>query len=345
MGLSLGEIAVRYGCELNGDPETRVDHVATLNGATADSISFLANSAYRSQLEETAAAAVILQADDADACPGSSLVSDNPYLVYAHVAAELHPPAALVPGVHPSASVAGDSTVPVSCEISPGVVVESGVVLGERVFVGPNSVVGRGSSIGDDTRVMAGVIIYHDVRIGLRGIFHGGVIIGADGFGIARDHSGTWAKVPQLGSVIIGDDVEIGASTTVDRGAIEDTVISNCVKLDNHIQVAHNVFIGEHTVIAALTGISGSVKIGARCHIGGHSGFAGHIEIADDIMITAGTPVLSSLTRAGAYGGVATSADDIRKWRKNAARFSQLDDMARRLRKLEKLVDKDSSNK
>ena len=336
MGLSLGEIAGRYGCELHGDPDIEVNHVATLSGANDQSISFLANSAYRSQLDTTSAAAVIVGPDDLEACPAAALLSPNPYLVYAHIANDLHPPRPLEPGIDPSARVADGCTIPESCQVAPGAVVESGVVLGERVFIGPNVVVGRDSTLGDDTRVMSGVILYHGVRIGQRCIFHGGVVIGADGFGIAPDGTGAWTKVPQIGSVLIGDDVEIGANTTIDRGAIEDTVIHEGVKLDNHIQVAHNVSIGAHTVIAALTGISGSVKIGARCHIGGHAGFAGHIEVTDDVIITAGTPVIGSIKRPGAYGGVATSADDIRSWRKNAARFGQLDKMARRLHALEK---------
>jgi len=169
-------------------------------------------------------------------------------------------------------------------------------------------------------------------------------VIGADGFGIAKDESGAWIKVPQLGAVIIGDDVEIGANTAIDRGAIENTVIGNGVRLDNLIQVGHNVSIGADTAIAGLTGIAGSARIGARCIIGGHAGVAGHIEIVDDVVVTGGTPVLSSLKKPGYYGGVATSADDIRKWRRNAARFSQLDEMARRLRKLEKQIEKSTGD-
>lgn len=341
MSMSLGDIAVKYGCELHGDPSQQVTHVATLSGAGGEAIAFLANSAYRSQLATTKARAVILAADDAADCPVATLVTPNPYVVYAHVALELHPDFALRAGIDPAATVDADSNIPSSCQIAPGAVVEAGVRLGERVYVGPNAVVGRGTRIGDDTRLMAGVITYADVTIGHRCLLHSGVVVGADGFGIALDASRAWVKVPQLGSVRIGNDVEIGANTTVDRGAIDDTVIHNGVKLDNHIQVAHNCIIGEHTVIAALVGISGSTTIGARCSIGGHTGFAGHMEICDDVFITAGTAVLSSITKPGYYaGGIATAADDIRKWRKNAARFSQLDEMARRLRALEKRVER-----
>lgn len=338
MGLSLGDIAGRYDCELRGDPDIVVHHVATLKRAERGSIAFLANAVYRSQLETTRADAVIVGPEDADSCPSAALVTPNPYLVYARVATELHPTVNFMPGISSAATVAETASVPKSCHIASGAVIEDGVSLGERVYIGANSVVGGDSGVGDDTSIHAGVVLYPGVRIGERCIVHSGVVIGADGFGIAKDATHAWVKVPQIGSVKIGDDVEIGANTAIDRGAIEDTVIGNGVRLDNLIQVGHNVSIGEHTAIAGLTGIAGSATIGARCIIGGHSGVAGHIEIADDVVVTGGTPVLSSLRKPGYYGGVATSADDIRKWRKNAARFSQLDDMARRLRKLEKKV-------
>jgi len=338
--MSLGEIADRHDCELQGDPELVVYHVATLKGADSRSIAFLANTVYRSQLENTEAGAVIVAPADVEACPVSALITPNPYLVYAQVAAELHPAEVFEPGISPAATIGGSSDVPDSCHIAAGAVIDEGVTLGERVYIGANSVIGRGSAVDDDTRVMAGVTVYPQVRIGCRCILHGGVVIGADGFGIAKDDSGAWIKVPQLGGVIIGDDVEIGANTAIDRGAIENTLIGNGVKLDNLIQVGHNVSIGVNTAIAGMTGIAGSATIGARCIIGGHAGVAGHIEIVDDVVVTGGTPVLSSLKKPGYYGGVATSADDIRKWRKNAARFSQLDEMARRLRKLEKRIEK-----
>ncbi|MBT8442012.1 MAG: UDP-3-O-(3-hydroxymyristoyl)glucosamine N-acyltransferase [Gammaproteobacteria bacterium] len=339
MNLSLGDIAGRFGCELRGDPDVEVSHVATLANANGGSVSFLANAAYRDQLAETRAAAVILGPDDVDACPAAALIAKNPYAVYAHVASELHPPPSLVAGVHSTASVARGATVPESCEVAPGAVVESGALLGERVYVGPNTFVGRGSRLGDDTRLMCNVSVYHGVRIGARCIIHSGAVIGADGFGIAQDSTG-WTKVPQIGGVDIGDDVEIGANTTVDRGAIDDTVIGNGAKLDNQIQIAHNVTIGEHTAMAALTGVSGSSSIGARCLIGGASIVAGHLSICDDVMLAAGTGVASAISEPGAYGGFPANVEDISRWRKNVIRYGQLDDMARRLRKLEKQLAK-----
>jgi UDP-3-O-[3-hydroxymyristoyl] glucosamine N-acyltransferase len=339
MSISLGEIAARYGCELRGDPDCRVSHVATLSGAGFEALSFLANKAYRQQLETTGAAAVILSADHVEACPTAALVSQNPYAVYARIAAELHPPFALVPGVDAMASVGEGCTIADSCQVAVGAVIEDGVVLGDRVSIGPNSVVGRGVHIGDDTQLMANVTVYHGVRIGSRCLLHSGVVIGADGFGIAQDESG-WTKVPQLGGVDIADDVEIGANTTIDRGAIDDTIICAGVKLDNHIQVAHNVTIGAHTAIAALVGISGSTTIGGGCMIGGASLIAGHISICDHVMLAAGTGVAGSIDKPGAYGGYPANADEIGRWRKNVVRFSQLDEMARRLRKLEKRLEK-----
>ena len=276
MSITLGEIAARYGCELRGDPDDHVSHVATLSGAGSESISFLANKAYRQQLETTRAAAVILSAEDVDACSTAALVTQNPYAVYARVATELHPPFALVPGVDALASVGQGCTIADTCQVAPGAVIEDGVTLGERVSIGPNCVVGRNTWMGDDTRLMANVTVYHGVSIGARCLLHSGTVVGADGFGIAQDESG-WTKVPQVGGVEIGDDVEIGANTTIDRGAIENTVINAGVKLDNQIQVAHNVTIGAHTAIAALVGISGSTSIGAGCMIGGASIIAGHI--------------------------------------------------------------------
>ena len=336
MGVSLGRLAVRYGCELRGDPDRLVERVATLAGADDRSLAFLANAAYRSQLASTRAAAVILSAADAANCPVDALVTGDPYVVYARVAAELHPGPRPEPGVHPSAVVGSECIVPASCEVGAGVVLGRRVILGEGVVLGPRTVVGDRVCIGADTRLVSGVTLGPDVRIGERCILHPGVVVGSDGFGFAREREGNYVKVPQLGSVRVGDDVEIGANTTIDRGAIDDTVIGNGVKLDNQIQVGHNVRIGEHTVVAAQTGISGSTTIGARCTIGGQAGFAGHIVVADDVVIGGGTSVTGSIRAAGVYAGGGTPADTLQRWRRNMARFGQLDELAKRLRDLEK---------
>ena len=336
MGVSLGRLAVRYGCELRGDPDRLVERVGTLASADEKSLAFLANAAYRSQLASTRAGVVILSAADAVNCPVDALVVGDPYVVYARVAAELHPLPPTEPGVHPSAIIGHESVVPTSCALGAGVVLGRDVVLGERVVLGARTVVGDRVRIGADTRLMPGVTLCAGVQIGARCLLHPGVVVGSDGFGFAREREGNYVKVPQLGSVQVGDDVEIGANTTIDRGAIDDTVISNGVKLDNQIQVGHNVRIGEHTVVAAQTGISGSTTIGARCTIGGQAGFAGHIVVADDVVIGGGTSVTGSIRSAGVYAGGGTPADTLQRWRRNMARFGQLDELAKRLRDVEK---------
>ncbi|MEO8223554.1 MAG: UDP-3-O-(3-hydroxymyristoyl)glucosamine N-acyltransferase [Gammaproteobacteria bacterium] len=336
MGVSLGLLAVRHGCELRGDPERIVERVATLAGADSRALAFLANPAYRSQLSTTRAGAVVLAPAEAAACPVDALVTREPYVVYARIAAELHPEPPAAPGIHPTAVVGQGSIVPGSCQLGPGVVLGSGVELGERVVLGARTVVGDGVRIAAGTTLMPGVTIYPRVRIGARCILHSGVVVGCDGFGFAPERGGGYVKVPQLGGVVLGDDVEIGANTTIDRGAIDDTVIGDGVKLDNQIQVGHNVRIGEHTVVASQVGISGSTSIGARCVVGGQAGFAGHIVVVDDVIIAGGTSVMGSIRAAGVYGGGGTPADQIQRWRRNVARFGQLDDMARRLRALEK---------
>ncbi len=334
MGMTLAALAVRHNCELRGDPDEVVDHVATLAGAGPRALAFLANPQYRAQLAGTRATAVVLARADAADCPVACLVSANPYLSYAEMAHELHPPAPLRPGVAEGAWIAPDARVGAGSQVEPGAVIGSGAVLGERVYVGAGVVLGAGCQVGDDTRLMARVTAYDGVRIGRRCLVHSGAVLGADGFGIARDGEGRCTKVPQLGSVVLGDDVEIGANTTIDRGAIEDTVIGDGVKLDNQIQIGHNAVIGPHTVMAACSGVAGSTRVGARCIIGADVAMAGHLTIADDTVIGGGARVASSIRQAGVYGGV-VPADEVRRWRRNAVRFGQLDDMAHRLQRLE----------
>ncbi len=344
MSLTVGDIAVRFGCELRGDPDQRVDRVASLQDASGSAIAFLANPAYQNILPETRAAAVILNPQYADSCPTTALVTGNPYLVYAQVAAKLHPAASIRPGVHASAAVGESSRLPDSCEVSAGAVIGADVVLGERVYVGPNAVIQDRSRIGDDTRLLAGAVLHHDVFVGARCIIHAACVIGSDGFGNAQDASGAWVKVPQLGRVVIGDDVEIGANCTIDRGAIGDTRINNGARLDNLIQIAHNVVIGEHTAIAAQVGIAGSTTVGARCMLGGQCGVNGHIAICDDVYLMGGTKVTNSIEKPGVYGGPPNTAEPVSVWRKNAVRYRQLNALARRLRRLEQVVEKQDSH-
>ena len=314
---SLGELAVRFALELRGDPDTRVSHVATLAQAAPGSLSFLADSRHRRELATTRASAVVLGPADAPACPVAALVTENPRLAFAHMAAVLHPEPEYAPGIHPTAVVATGVRVPASATVGALAVIEEDVELGERAWVGPGCIVQRGARVGAETRLVARVNLYPGVELGARCLVHAGAVIGADGFGFALDGS-RWVKIPQVGSVRIGDDVEIGANTTVDRGAIGDTVIGEGAKLDNQIQVGHNVSIGAHTAIAACTGISGSTKIGKRCMVGGMVGFAGHLTIADDVVITGCSLVSASIREPGSYSSGMPTVPT-RAWRRMVA--------------------------
>ncbi|MGB9429920.1 MAG: UDP-3-O-(3-hydroxymyristoyl)glucosamine N-acyltransferase [Gammaproteobacteria bacterium] len=334
MEYTLAELVERCGGRLRGEGGTRIRGVATIQHAGPGTITFLSNPHYRHYLSETRAAAIILAPADAEACPVPALVSDNPYLLYARVAGLLTPASPMRRGVDAGARVHSGAQVSPTAWVAPGAVVEEGAVISEGVSVGPNCVIMVGAQIAEQSRLVANVTLCHGVRIGKRTLIHPGAVIGADGFGIARDGE-RWVKVPQLGTVVIGDDVEIGANTTIDRGALEDTVIGNGVKLDNLIQIGHNARIGEHTVMAGCVGISGSAIIGRRCMFGGSSGTAGHLEVCDDVTVTAMTVVSHSIHEPGVYSG-SLPMDTAAHWRKNSARFRQLDELARRLIALEK---------
>jgi UDP-3-O-[3-hydroxymyristoyl] glucosamine N-acyltransferase len=250
MSVSLGELAVRFGCELRGDPDMRVERVATLASADACALSFLANPKYRQQLAQTHAAAVVLSADCVQDCRTAALVCENPYATYARIAGVLHPRPAAAPGVHPSAAVAPSARIDPSAHIGAFAVIGADVVVGPRVFIGPYCLLEEGVTLAEDSHLAGRVTLCRAVEIGARTMLQPGAVVGGDGFGFAKEH-GKWLKVPQVGTVRVGADVEIGANTTIDRGAIEDTVIEEGVKLDNQIQVGHNVRIGAHTAIAA----------------------------------------------------------------------------------------------
>ncbi len=332
MTTTLGALAVRFGCELKGDPAIEVDAVATLHNAAPRTVSFLANPKYRKHLATTRAAAVVLDPRLAQECPVAALLSPNPYALYARIATVLHPEPAFQAGMHPGASVDPAAVVDPSASIAAGAIIEREARIGARVRIGPGCVVMQGAAIGEDTRLTANVTLCRGVAIGARCLVHPGVVIGADGFGLASDRTG-WVKVPQVGAVRIGDDVEIGANTTIDRGAIDDTVIEDGVKLDNQIQIGHNVRVGAHTAIAGCTGVSGSTTIGKRCLIGGMVGFAGHLSVCDDVVITGRTFVNRSIAEKGTYSG-GLPMDEARRWRRNSARFRQLDELARRVNRL-----------
>ncbi len=336
MGLVLKALADALGAVLQGDDDTVIERVAPLETAGSGDLSFLANRRYAKHLDTTAASAVILAPEDQSLCPVACLVLDNPYLGYARAATLLYPPRSVSAGVHQTAWVSPNAVVPRSAAIGPHAVIEAYARLDEDVVIGAGCVIGEGSAIGSQSTLSANVTVCRDVRIGPRARIHPGVVIGADGFGIAND-AGVWVKVPQVGRVVIGADVEIGANTTIDRGALEDTVIGDGVKIDNQVQIGHNVRIGDHTAIAGCVGIAGSARIGARCTIGGGAGSSGHLEIGDDVHLTGATLVHSSITTPGIYSSGMVAQDNA-SWRKNTARLRRLDEMARRLRALEEQV-------
>ncbi len=335
--LTLGKLAELTGAQLQGDATVVIDGVCTLHDGRAGGISFLANPRYRKYLPDARASAVILAAEHRVECPVAVLVSDNPYATYARVAALLSPDPVPVPGVHPTAVVGLGCRIDAGASIGPLCVIEEGVDIAHGVAIGPGCVIGRGVRIGEDTRLVANVTLCHDVQLGSRCVLHPGVVIGSDGFGHANE-AGHWLKVPQLGSVRMGNDVEVGANTSIDRGALEDTVICDGVKLDNQIQVAHNVQIGAHTAVAGCVGISGSAKIGAYCMLAGGVGVVGHLEIADGTVVTGMSMVTKSITERGVYSS-GLAAMPSAQWNKIVTRLKRLDDMARRLQTLERKLD------
>jgi UDP-3-O-[3-hydroxymyristoyl] glucosamine N-acyltransferase len=332
----LADIVARFGGRVLGEPDTAVGQIATLENAATGQISFLASPKYRSQLGQTKASAVIVGEADAAATALPRIVCDNPYAYFARVSALLNPAPQFVPGIHPSA-VIGEGA-----EIAPDAHIAAYVVIGAGARIGANSVIMEGCSIGAGVVVGSGarlyprVVVYRGCVLGDRLIAHSGVVIGADGFGIAEDE-GRWIKIPQIGRVVVGRDVEIGANTTIDRGALDDTVIGDGVKLDNQIQVAHNVKIGAHTAIAGCVGIAGSTSIGRHCKIGGSAGILGHLTIADNVEISAFTLVGKSIREAGAYTGI-FPFDKNEEWRKNAAHLRHLDALADKIKMLQQEV-------
>lgn len=364
---TLGEIAERIGGgKVEGDASVLIEQVATLEHAVPRQISFLTHGKYRKQLSATKASAVILGHADADATTLPRIICDNPYAYFAHVSALLNPMAMPVPGIHSSAVVEATAQVASSASIA------AFVSIGKNTRIGEHCVIHAGCVIGDDVTLAAGsvlypqVVIYHNCVIGERVILHAGVVIGSDGFGIALEDgradslamkspacgeraiapppapdasgnavsAGRWLKIPQIGRVVIGNDVEIGANTTVDRGALDDTVIEEGVKLDNQIQVAHNVRIGAHTAIAGCVGIAGSAVIGRHCKIGGAAMILGHLKITDHVDISTGTLITKSIDKPGAYTGVYPFAAHV-DWLKNSARLRHLDELAEKLRRLD----------
>lgn len=329
----LSDIAAQLGGRVLGDGEVRIAQIATLEHAQSCHISFLTNSKYRAQLADTQAGAVILGEADADATALPRIVSDNPYAYFARVSALLNPLPEAQPGVHPGAVIGAGAKIDATASIAATAVIGDGAAIGAFSVIGEGCCIGANVVIGSHARLYPRVVIYHDCVIGDNLIAHSGAVIGSDGFGIAMDE-GRWIKIPQIGRVVIGNDVEIGANTTIDRGALDDTVIEDGVKLDNQIQVAHNVHIGAHTAIAGCVGIAGSATIGKYCRIGGSAGILGHLQIADHVEIASFTLIGKSIREAGSYAAIYpfSKTED---WRKNAVHLRHLDDMAKRLKNLE----------
>ncbi len=333
MAVTLAELARRFQGRVRGNPDLVIERAASLESAGPHDIAYLSDKKYLPRLSSTAAGAVILAEPDASHYAGSSLIVDDPHLCFARVAQLLHPPLPFRPGKHATAVISPESRIAATAWIGPHSVVESGAEIMDDVYVGPGCFVGSRTTVGARSRLVGHVAICDRCVVGEDCLLHPGAVIGSDGFGFARDGE-QWQKVPQLGRVVIGNAVEVGANTTIDRGALNDTVIGNGVKLDNQIQIAHNVRIGDNTAIAACVGIAGSTSIGKRCTLGGQAGVIGHLEIADDVHITAGSLVTSSIRQAGAYSA-SLKAVPAEKWRRNAARLHQLDEMSRRLKLLE----------
>ena len=332
--MRLADIAGQIGARVHGDGDVRIRGVATLEDAGEGDLGFLANDKYSRQLAQTRASAVIVAQRHAENCPVSALVLDNPYLGYARAAALLYPEPEAVAGVHPTAVVDASAKVDPSAQIGPLCTVGAHSVIGPGAVLGPGCTLGDRVRVGEGTRLIARVTLWNDTQVGARCLLQPGAVLGGDGFGMANDQ-GNWVRVPQLGRVVVGDDVDIGANTTIDRGSLRDTVIENGAKLDNLIMIAHNVQIGAHTAIAACSGIAGSTTVGRHCTLGGATGLAGHLEIGDGVHFSGMSLVTRSFKEAGSYSGnlpaVPTSA-----WRRMVGRLRHLDELFQRVKRLEK---------
>lgn len=329
----LSELAAYINGQLSGNPDVAVTGLATLEDAQQDRLSFFANPRYLKQLKASDAGAVLVHASAAEHVKHNAIIVDDPYLAYARLSQLFDWRDAIQPGICSTATVDAAAQIDSSAQVCAQAVVGPDVVVHAGVYIAPHVVIGRGCRIGKDSRIEAGVVLYPDVIIGERVIIHSGSVLGADGFGFAR-HQQQWVKICQLGGVRIGDDVEIGAGVTIDRGALSPTRIEKGVKLDNQIQVAHNVVIGEHSAIAGCTGIAGSTRIGKRCTLAGMVGVTGHLTLADDTHVTAMSLVSKSIDKPGTYSS-GTGLEPHQQWKRNVVRFRQLNDLAKRVSSLE----------
>ncbi len=335
MKLSLGEIARELDLELRGDSSVEISGIANLLDAGPGQLTFLFSSSWRPHLKDTRASAVVLRREDAEDCPIAALISAQPRMSWARIAALFDPTPKPSGKVHPAAVVSQSARVADDATVGPGAVVEDFAEIGEGAVIGAGSFIGEGARVGDRTRLFANVTLYHRVMVGKRGIIHSGAVVGADGFGFEFDReTSAIVKIPQVYSVRIGDDVEIGAGTTIDRGGLNDTVIEDGVKLDNQVQIGHGTRIGANTVISGCTAVAGSTRIGAYCLIGGAVGIIDNIEIADQVEITAMSLVSRSITDKGRYSS-GTGLMPSREWKRSIVGFRKLDELIKRVRKLE----------
>lgn len=339
--LRLCELAEQYDLRFEGDGETLIEGIGTLSDASSSQLSFLANPGYRDQLKSTRAAAVILAEKDAGDCPVNVLIADDPYVAYANIAQRFDPRKAAAPGLHASASIDPTAKIGRDVHIGANAVIGPGCEIADACSIGPGCVLLADCRLGEATRLVANVTLCEGVRIGRRTVVHPGAVIGSDGFGLAfdRDH---WVKIPQLGTVRIGDDCEIGANTSIDRGAIGDTIIEDDVRLDNQIQIGHNVHVGAHTAMAGMVGISGSTRIGKYCLFGGSSGTVGHIEIADRTTVQGLSMITKSIKQPGTVWSSGMPAQPLRDWNRSIAHLRKLEKLAQRVTDLEKQIGKES---
>ena len=333
MSFTLAKLSEFTAATVVGDPDCEIDHVDNLQRAGAGAITFFANLKFKRELKHTHASAVVLEKEFLEDCPAHALITDNPYLVFAKIAGLLNPLPAHEPGIHPTAVVSDRATVGEGCTIGPCTVIDDDCVIGNNTYIGPNCCIHKACVIGEGCRLVSQITLSEKTVLGLRVIIHPGAVVGSDGFGLANEGA-KWFKIPQLGRVQVGDDVEIGANTTIDRGTLGDTILEEGVKLDNQIQVAHNVKIGAHTAIAACTGISGSTTIGKFCSIGGGVGIGGHLQIADHVTLGGMTRMTRPIKKAGVYVS-GTPAQPYRKWLRSSALFNKLEELAGRIKKLE----------
>ena len=334
MAWTLAKLAAHVNGRVKGDDSIEIESVATLAEARAGQICFLTDKRYKTCLATTKASAVIVSTDEEYAT--NLLIVDNPRAAYAKVAQCLYPRVQPEPGIHPTAIIPPSCTIHESAQIDPNVVIEENVTIEAGVIVGANCFIGKDSQIGQNTLIYPLVSLYHATIIGERCIIHSNTVIGSDGFGQAFEE-GAWIKIPQVGGTVIGNDVEIGASTSIDRGAIGDTVIEDGVKLDNQIQIAHNVWVGAHSVIAAGVGIAGSAKIGKNFMIGGHAVVAGHLEITNNVVITGMSTVTRSIKEPGSYSST-IPVEPSNKWRRYVGRFKRLDSLSKRVTQCEQAL-------